>query len=200
MKVSLQYTSGATTSGYSVGVSMMCADLPLAPAAPTVLIKNLDQVVIEWQPPASDGGTPVLGYQVDMKKDGDAYTQIYDGAEDPGSRILYITEYNSAPLEVTTYYFRVRVLNWVGAGPDSAETTVILATQTSPRRQHRLRNRSRLDQRLRRGRRERSCKGRDRRRQRCRGRPIRTCSCEPLRTHLELRVRASCNNIRLVPR
>lgn len=111
---------------------MMCADLPLAPAAPTVLIKNLDQVVIEWQPPASDGGTPVLGYQVDMKKDGDAYTQIYDGAEDPGSRILYITEYNSAPLEVTTYYFRVRALNWVGAGPDSAETTVILATQTSP--------------------------------------------------------------------
>lgn len=112
---------------------MMCADVPNAPSSPTVIIQNLDQIVIEWEPPASDGGTPILGYQVDMKKDGDpSYIQIYDGAENPGARLLEVTEYNSAPLEVTTYYFRVRALNWIGASASSSpDLTIILLTQTS---------------------------------------------------------------------
>lgn len=132
MTVQLQYRSGGISSGYSVGVSMMCADLPGAVNAPSVLIQDLDQIVIEWSPPTSNGGTPILGYQVDMKQSGGSYTQIYDGSENPGTRILDITQYNSAALQVTTYTFRVRALNWVGVGPNSAETTVILASETSP--------------------------------------------------------------------
>lgn len=104
-KVSLRYTSGGSDSGYSIPVSMMCADVPDAPAAPTVLIQNLDQIVIEWEPPASDGGTPILGYQVDMSDDGFATsTQIYDGSENPGARQLEITTFNGSPLQVTTHY------------------------------------------------------------------------------------------------
>lgn len=133
MKAYLQYTSGGISSGFSVGVSMMCANLPGAVDAPTVVIQDLDQIVIQWSPPTSDGGTPILGYQVDMMQSGDAaFTQIYDGSENPGTRILDITQYNSAALQVTTYTFRVRALNWVGTGPNSAETIVILASQTSP--------------------------------------------------------------------
>ena len=51
----MQYTSGGIASGYSVAVSMMCADLPGAVDAPTVLIHDLNQIVIEWNPPSSDG-------------------------------------------------------------------------------------------------------------------------------------------------
>jgi hypothetical protein len=133
LKVSLQYTSGGISSGYSVPVSMMCADVPATPNVPTVLIQNLDQIVIKWSPPSSDGGTPILGYQVDMREDSEAtFTLVYDGSENPGARQLEVTEYNSASLQVTTYYFIVRAINWIGASPDSAVTSVILSTETSP--------------------------------------------------------------------
>ncbi len=133
MKVYLQYYSGGVASGYSVPVSMMCANVPNAPAIPTILIKNLDQIVIEWTPPSSDGGSPILGYQVDMRKDSDAsYTQIYNGSENPGARQLEVSEYNSAALEVTTYHFRVRALNWIGASTESPILSVIISTETNP--------------------------------------------------------------------
>jgi hypothetical protein len=132
MKVSLQYISGGVPSGYSVAVSMMCADIPATPDVPSVIIKNLDQIVIEWDPPSSDGGSPILGYQVDMREDSEVtFTTVYDGSENPGARQLEVTQYNSASLQVTTYYFVVRAINWIGASADSAELTVILSTETS---------------------------------------------------------------------
>jgi hypothetical protein len=67
MKVSLQFDSAEGLSGYSVPVSVMCADVPDAPTDLTLLTKTLDQIVIEWDLPLSDGGTPILGYQVFMK-------------------------------------------------------------------------------------------------------------------------------------
>lgn len=132
MKISLKYTNGVDFSSYSVAISMMCAEVPATLAAPTVIIQNLDQIVIEWQPPATDGGTPILGYKVDMSDDGFlTSTQIYDGSENPGARHIEVTEFNSAPLIVITYYFRVRAINWIGASIDSTPLVVILTTQTS---------------------------------------------------------------------
>lgn len=132
--MSLRYYNTAVTatpSDYSKEISMMCADVPGAPAAPTVVIANLDQIIIEWEPPSSDGGTPVLGYQVDMKEGAaGTYTQIYDGTEDPGARQIGVSEFNSVPLNAATYYFVVRAINWIGAGPDSAALDVTLSTQT----------------------------------------------------------------------
>ena len=63
-----------------------------------------------------------------MMSAGGSFTQIYDGSESPGVRILYITQYNSAPLQVTTYTFQVRALSYLLF----ASTTVILATETDP--------------------------------------------------------------------
>ena len=111
MSVSMRYTSGGDTSSYSVSISMMCAQEPDAPNTPTVVIQNLDQIIIEWDPPASDGGTPILGYQVEMRETSEgAYTQIYDGSSNPNARLLEISEYNSAALLVTTYHIRVSTL------------------------------------------------------------------------------------------
>ena len=111
---------------------MMCAEVPATPAAPIAIIQNLDQIVIEWQPPATDGGTPILGYQVDMSDDGfTTSTQVYDGSENPGARQLEVTGFNFVPLIVTTYYFRVRAINWIGASLDSTSLAVTLATETS---------------------------------------------------------------------
>lgn len=109
----------------------MCADVPATPAVPTAIIKNLDQIVIEWDPPTSDGGTPILGYKVSMRKDGDSFTEVYDGSENPGARQLEVTRYNSANLEVTTYYFVVSAINWIGSSLESTPLSVILSTETS---------------------------------------------------------------------
>ena len=111
----------------------MCAQEPDAPNPPTALIASLDQIAIEWNPPASDGGSPVLGYQVQMKETSESgYTLIYDGSENPNARILEITQYNSAALQVTTYNIRVLAVNWVGPSSESTSLDVILATQMSP--------------------------------------------------------------------
>ena len=112
---------------------MMCAQKPDAPNPPTVLVSSLDQIAIEWDPPASDGGSPVLGYQVQMKETSESsYTQIYDGVDNPNARILEITQYNSARLQVTTYNIRVLAINWVGTSAESTSLDVILTTETSP--------------------------------------------------------------------
>lgn len=132
MSVSLRYTSGTDTSSYSVAVSMMCAQEPDAPDPPSVIIQNLDQIAIEWNPPAYDGGSPILGYQVEMKETTEAsYTLIYDGSENPNGKMLEITSYNSASLQVATYNIRVYAVNWIGTSLSSTDLVVILATETS---------------------------------------------------------------------
>lgn len=62
-----------TYSQYSNDVTYLCANskipyLPLsylvpdAPAAPTISLGTLDLIIVNWDPPASDGGSSVLGY------------------------------------------------------------------------------------------------------------------------------------------
>jgi len=37
-----------------------------------VLIGSTDLIIVEWEPPASDGGTPILGYTLHMKKNSES--------------------------------------------------------------------------------------------------------------------------------
>ena len=55
---------------------------------------TLDKIVVEWQTPSNDGGTPILGYKLSMKKSSEgSYTLIYDGSSDPGTKQLRIVDY-----------------------------------------------------------------------------------------------------------
>ena len=60
---------------------MICANVPLSPATPTLLLKTLDLLLLEWEPPTDDGGSPILGYSVHMRQSGVGaeYTMIYNG-------------------------------------------------------------------------------------------------------------------------
>jgi len=83
---------------------MLCADVPASPAAPALLLRSLDLILVTWEPPASDGGTPVLGYAVLMKESASStYTMIYNGTQNPATRSLAIKEFNGAALATESY-------------------------------------------------------------------------------------------------
>jgi hypothetical protein len=64
----------------SAPVTMLCADVPASPASPTLLLSALDLILLEWDPPLSDGGSPILGYTVWMKASADTeFTLAYNG-------------------------------------------------------------------------------------------------------------------------
>lgn len=83
MDVYLRYYIGAAFSFWSISVTMICADVPSPPAAPTLTLGTIDLIIVDWLPP-SDGGSAVLGYKLYMSLSGLAtYSLVYDGSQDP---------------------------------------------------------------------------------------------------------------------
>ena len=113
---------------------MMCADVPQSPQAPTLLVNTLDLILLEWDPPADDGGSPILGYAILMKtQDMTDLLMVYNGTQNPSTRSLALTEFNDAPLEKTEYVIIVRAYNWVGESYDTqlSFATVIITVRTN---------------------------------------------------------------------
>lgn len=112
---------------------MLCSDVPDAPNAPTIRLGTLDLIIVDWNPPGSDGGSPVLGYKLFMKKNSDStWVEVYDGQQNPTVRTFSVTTFNSATLEVTSYDFYVMAKNWVGESDPSATVTYAVTIDTSP--------------------------------------------------------------------
>jgi hypothetical protein len=114
-------------------VTFLCANAPDSPATPTLLLRSIDIVMISWEPPANDGGTPILGYSVLMKpSDSSTYTMIYNGTQNPATRSLSVVDFNGAPLETKSYDLIVRAYNWVGESPDTQiALTLILSVRAN---------------------------------------------------------------------
>lgn len=114
----------------------MCAYLPTAPEVATTDMATQDLIVLRWEPPPYDGGTPILGYKLFMKRSIDVNFDLtkpyYNGFEDPVVRLLNITQYNDLPLQPITYNFMTRSRNWVGWSPDSDVLSVTLPLKIDP--------------------------------------------------------------------
>lgn len=64
----------------SAAVTMICAGLPESPADTRLILRSLDILLLEWEPPADNGGSPILGYAVYMRRTGEAdYDLVYNG-------------------------------------------------------------------------------------------------------------------------
>ena len=79
-------TTAGEISDWSIKVTLYCASEPDAPEAPIALLAEQELVQISWDLPTINGGSSVLGFELEMRLSIDAeYTIIddYNGYEDP---------------------------------------------------------------------------------------------------------------------
>ena len=106
-------------------VSNMASATPVAtPGAPTGLTAKPGntQVTLSWTAPASDGGSPVSGYNVF-----EGTTLICHGNA-PVTNVTGTTVTLPALINGTTYYFWVTAVNGIGEGPPSNEVSAVPLT------------------------------------------------------------------------
>ena len=100
-------------------VSIIAASLPTAPLAlandATVTASGI--VGLTWTTPTSDGGSPVIDYQISSKIGAGAYSVLDSG--------ITTTSYTASSLTTyVVYTFKVTARNGVGYGADSSEVDV----------------------------------------------------------------------------
>jgi fibronectin type 3 domain-containing protein len=112
--------TGNSRTKLSNTVSNIVSATPMTvPGAPTGLIETPGNagVTLSWAAPASDGGSPVTGYEI--------YAGTSPGGETGtpvDSSPVTATSYTAADLtNGTTYYFTVVAINAAGQGPPSGE-------------------------------------------------------------------------------
>lgn len=82
------------SEGYSEVLEILFAVEPDAPEAPELVARHggdtsigLEPFIeIKWKAPVSDGGSPVIGYTVDVSEEGGDWVMAYDGSADPVTR------------------------------------------------------------------------------------------------------------------
>ena len=97
---------------------------PSPPSAPSNLAATAGnaQVILTWQPPASDGGSAITNYRV--------YRGATSGGEALLSTLGVVTSYtDTAVTNGLTYYYQVTATNGAGESPKSNEVS---ATPTAP--------------------------------------------------------------------
>ncbi|HXZ73943.1 MAG TPA: fibronectin type III domain-containing protein [Streptosporangiaceae bacterium] len=129
------WVTAVTQNGESqvegLAVEASAVPVPTVPGPPTGLTAapGDQQVTLSWHPPASDGGSPVTGYNVyqGTSPGGEASTPIATVAATSPT-----TSYTVPGLvNGTTYYFKVTALNKVDEGP-GAEASAVPATVPGP--------------------------------------------------------------------
>ena len=92
-------------------------DVPGKPDRPVIAKMTKDSADLTWSPPASDGGSPITNYKVEMRKKGDKSWKPVPKSEGPE------TECTVPGLEEEQEYeFRVTAENKAGPGPPSDPT------------------------------------------------------------------------------
>ena len=92
----MQAVNSIDSSDYSDVSYFVCADLPGAPATPTLETSTSSSITIAWNPPTYTGGVALTGYRVYMNDlISDIWVMIYDGNNYPSTLTFTQTGLNA---------------------------------------------------------------------------------------------------------
>ena len=99
-------------------------------------VRNLDDaevtdssIMLEWDLPADTGGTRILGYRIQGRKDGGAYSDLQSGMEEDHTSKVFLHDTLSAG---ETWDYEVRARNAAGEGPHSSITVTTKTQSLTP--------------------------------------------------------------------
>jgi len=118
--LSCELTIGPLASAIAAFGSIALHVVPFAPVAPVLVSSSITRIVLRWSAPATDGGSPITGYAMqmcvgDMKETKESdWKQVYSGA---------LSECVVDGLLVgSAYQFRAIAANQIGTSPPSGVT------------------------------------------------------------------------------
>ncbi|XP_058635174.1 immunoglobulin-like and fibronectin type III domain-containing protein 1 [Onychostoma macrolepis] len=97
---------------------------PGQPAPPKVVSTFKNCINLTWTPPEKDGGTKILGYQLEKRKKDTNHWVTLNLAKEPISALKYAVKDVS---EGSEYEFRVSAINMSGPGEPSAPSAMVCA-------------------------------------------------------------------------
>src|SRR6266487_2473446 len=123
--------SGDEVDGVDEGLAAEVSAVPgIVPEAPTglVAVPGNGQVTLSWAAPASDGGSPVSGYNVYQGTSAGGET----GTPVNGSPVTATSYTVTGLVNGITYYFKVTAVNGVGEGPGAEVKAVPVTVPDAP--------------------------------------------------------------------
>ena len=120
-------TTSSTTTTTTSTTTTTTTPSPAVPSRPTGLSAkpvSPSEIDLTWTPPASDGGSPIIGYQIEISADSGTNWSVI--AANTGSTATTYSSTGLSPL--TTYTYRVSAINSVGTSDpsDTASATTYL--------------------------------------------------------------------------
>ena len=113
--ISYRYKTSGDISEYSNPISFFCADVPGKINTFTNLLADTSKIILTWEPPDDNGGSPILGYYIKMRETGESsFSVVYDGSNYLTTTTT-ISSYNNNNLQLTTYHFQIFAINIIAA-------------------------------------------------------------------------------------
>ena len=120
--ISYLYKTLGDISDYSNQISFFCASVPSIMQTPSILLSDTTKIILTWNPPNDNGGSPILGYYIKMKENSEtSYSVVYDGSNYLTTTTT-ISSYKGNNLEFTTYNFQIFAVNIIVALFDNSFT------------------------------------------------------------------------------
>jgi len=113
--ISYRYKTSGDVSEYSNPISFFCADVPGKISTFNYLLADTSKIILTWESPNDNGGSPILGYYIKMKESSEStFSVVYDGSNYLTTTTT-ISSYNNNNLQLTTYNFQIFAINIIAA-------------------------------------------------------------------------------------
>ena len=111
-------TASATPQEDSEELESSSITVPTSPTKLTATAVSLNEIMLSWNAPSSDGNSAITGYKIESKQDSDTYSVLEDNTKST------TRSYTHSNLDSdTTYSYKVSAINSVGTSSPSNEVS-----------------------------------------------------------------------------